>query len=407
LAYPFTLDAWVKTTDTDTRALLSIAASALNFVKISLQTGSARAAIGNGGSSTEDLHTTVINDGDWHHVVGTFTSTFVECFVDGVSTGSPTANALAIPALTGTAIGADYNSLTVCLDGSIDEVRVWDSELSQADITALYNSRSGVLSRVLIDNDVVLASSKKPIHAWPCSKNEVSGKGTDIGTTGGINLTLNNTPTDEDGIPAGNVSGLIALVVDQSGNGNNLTQATLSMRPEVVRVADGTGYALKFDGVDDYLQSAAFAGALSQPNTIFLTVDITDNSADQGLIDGIAAASEQSLQVNSTGDLLRIDGGTAASTTIGADYGTIHTIIGLFSGAASEVFQDGGTGEVESAGAETMTGVTVGALQDGSLPAKGIYRQAVINDGAMTDEEMDEIGSELQMNQGLTWTEIA
>jgi len=405
---------WFRTSQTD-RALIYLfdsgeTASANNEFSVILTDGvpEVNRVIGGGAATATTFGSTDLRDGDWHHLVIVSSGTAYLAWVDGSSvavSGNDDGQWFADVGSRGTQNLASSHQAAGLLQGRLDEVSIWSSQLAQADVDDLYVAGIGALSTVLDGSDQL--NAKSCVGWWNLSANNVTGAGED--QVGSLDFTETGSPSNEPGIPAGHtVSGLVALVSDQTSNGNDLTQTSLYSRPEVVRVADSTGYGLKYDGVDDSLVSAAFAGALSQPNTIFLTMNITDNSADQVLVDGIAATSEQALQVNSTGDLLRIDGGTAASTTIGADYGTLHTILGVFNGASSAVYQDGGTGEVESAGAETMTGVSVGVIGGGSSEyAKGTYRQLAINDGALTTDELNEIGGKLATDHSLTWTDIA
>ena len=90
--------------------------------------------------------TTQLNDGNWHHVVWTFNNgtNVVNAHVDGNAT----------PDVTGTFsgnygydfyIGAFTDSVgaaSLWFDGNVDEVAIWNSELSTADITAIYNATS-------------------------------------------------------------------------------------------------------------------------------------------------------------------------------------------------------------------------------------------------------------------------
>lgn len=397
----FTIAAWVRSSNTDEQTALWIGDKDADdeYLRIGIDAaGKGFYGIDATGGEDSEAGTASIDDGDWHLILLSAVSITDRTLYVDAAAGVQNTTSMAITNFDRTSIGRHGGSTPAThFDGSIDEVAVFPTALSSAQRTTIYNLGVGMLN-----NNASLPTASA---YWSLSKNNIGDAGED--QVGSLDLTLANSPTDTDGIPAGQVDGRVRLVSDKTSNSNDLTQDTFDSRPEVVHVADGTGYALQFDGVDDVLQTAAYGSALSQTNTVFITTDITDNSADQGLMDGIVGTSEQSLQVNATGDLLRIDGGTAASTTIGADYGTTHTLLGVFAGASSVVYQDGGTGETESAGTETMTGLTVGALQDGTTePAKMILRQIVVNDGALTTAELNEIGAKLAADQSLTWTDI-
>ena len=95
----------------------------------------------NSGSFYQALGATRIDDGNWHHLLGTFNpSTYVRLYVDGVLDGE---NTTSIPATIDNdpadfVIGASSNS-TFLLSGNIDEVAVWNSDQS-ANIATIYSS---------------------------------------------------------------------------------------------------------------------------------------------------------------------------------------------------------------------------------------------------------------------------
>jgi len=99
------------------------------------------AYIWNGGANYSVQATTNIEDDNWHHVMLVYVpSTSLNIYIDGILEGS---NTTSIPSSINNAsqnfnIGRFGNG-TFTLDGNIDEVAVWDSELSQSDVTAIYN----------------------------------------------------------------------------------------------------------------------------------------------------------------------------------------------------------------------------------------------------------------------------
>jgi hypothetical protein len=65
------------------------------------------------------------------------------------------------------------------------------------------------------------------------------------------NLTVNGSPTQTQGVNY--LEGQVGYWQDQSGNGNNATQLTLSKRPSFLSNALNSLPVVRFDGVDDYL----------------------------------------------------------------------------------------------------------------------------------------------------------
>ncbi|HII15248.1 MAG TPA: hypothetical protein HA362_02955, partial [Nanoarchaeota archaeon] len=83
----------------------------------------------------------VTDDGNWHHVVGTYNGSSVRIWVDGTE-GTPFALSGAITTTTGTLkIGAGDVGLTQDYNGSIDEVMIWNRALSTEEINASYNAK--------------------------------------------------------------------------------------------------------------------------------------------------------------------------------------------------------------------------------------------------------------------------
>ncbi len=141
---PRTMEAWIKTTSTY--------ASIINY---GTNANSQRFGISMVGnlyfvSNSNDLSgTTFIADGQWHHVAVVFDGTTLSMYVDGVldassaKTLNTTGNVLRISKRVYPTDGEYYN-------GSIDEVRIWNTALSQAQIQAGMNSTADPLTPGLV-----------------------------------------------------------------------------------------------------------------------------------------------------------------------------------------------------------------------------------------------------------------
>lgn len=101
------------------------------------------------------------NDGQWHHLLGTYDGTTnangIKLYVDGVLNVQGTASSTGINSFTATepTIGATTGGGSWRFEGNIDEVAVWDSELSASDVSTIYGT--GVPSDL---------SSLSPISWW-------------------------------------------------------------------------------------------------------------------------------------------------------------------------------------------------------------------------------------------------
>jgi hypothetical protein len=85
--------------------------------------------------------TTYVMDGKWHLVTLTFAANVATCYVDGVSGGTTTFSSY--PLQFGGEplyIGCSPDSYWTWYNGYLDDIRIYNRVLSQAEVTALYNS---------------------------------------------------------------------------------------------------------------------------------------------------------------------------------------------------------------------------------------------------------------------------
>ncbi len=104
--------------------------------------GDFEAGVGSGNNPL--VGTTIVPNGTWHHAAVTFNGTDWTLYLDGAqqatSTPANAPNAVNIaPAGIGTALLSTGKRGTGFFPGSIDEVRIWDSGRSPAQIAASYN----------------------------------------------------------------------------------------------------------------------------------------------------------------------------------------------------------------------------------------------------------------------------
>jgi hypothetical protein len=94
-------------------------------------------------------------DTNWHNIVGVYNGVNSKIYVDGslVATGSNVPSSLSPSAGSNFQIGALDGSFFT--SGNIDEVAIWNSELSATDATSIYNSG--------VPNDI---SSLSPVSWW-------------------------------------------------------------------------------------------------------------------------------------------------------------------------------------------------------------------------------------------------
>jgi len=190
------LSAWVKVSASTSGANAIIAKDNLGSRCFDLfangSAGTPRLLIWNSNSAYGVNATTDIKDNLWHHVVGVFSpSNSLKIYVDGVLEGT---NSTSIPSSidndsVNVTIGGILSSSTIFFSylGNIDEVSVFNSELSASDITSIYNGG--------VPNDL---ASLSPLSWW---RFEGSGTTATDSGSGGNNGTLTNGVTRSTDVP--------------------------------------------------------------------------------------------------------------------------------------------------------------------------------------------------------------
>ena len=196
---PFSVSAWVKMDNiANFRAVGKYGASNIEYV---LATGGDSKLIFNcydnsEGSRIGRRYFTPMNSyqGQWIHIVGTYngnsSSSGLKIYLNGVRIDDTNSNSGTYVAMENTIQPLYIGKVkTSYADGNIDEVSVFNSELSASDITSIYNSGE--------PNDI---SSLSPLSWWRCGDNDTSPTLTDNGS-GGNNGTMTNFTTFSTDVP--------------------------------------------------------------------------------------------------------------------------------------------------------------------------------------------------------------
>lgn len=142
-AYPFTLEAWVKTSASSQQSAVCLADKSKTNAWIFIGTSSSGKAVVGRRNTTHytNQSTANANDNEWHHIVATFTnsSTF-ELYLDG-DAQSATGSSVTIPSIDRASIGRIGESVPAnYFNGTVDEVAVYDTALSASTIAAHYTA---------------------------------------------------------------------------------------------------------------------------------------------------------------------------------------------------------------------------------------------------------------------------
>ena len=162
-------------------------------------------------------------------------------------------------------------------------------------------------------------------------------------------------------------NGFVETWYDQSGNSNDVTQATAGSQPKIVNagflVKVGSRASFKFDGSSDFLARATYTqGELSQPNTFFSVAELDAYiDGNQKTYDGYQTPQRNMLQLNTAGNgQFAHFGGIVAATGEDADADR-HLFTSLLNGASSDLRIDGTSKTTADTSARGMIGIVIGA----------------------------------------------
>lgn len=152
-----------------------------------------------GGNNQQSIDSTnTISDNTWYHIVVTYDGSGGSNAADGMTiyingnAETPTnVNKQSYTAMNNTSANftiGKYNASSSTINGKIDEVSIFDVELSQSDVTNIYNSS--------VPNDI---SSLSPLSWWRFE--ETSGLNAIDSGTGGNDGILDNTVVRSTDVP--------------------------------------------------------------------------------------------------------------------------------------------------------------------------------------------------------------
>ena len=197
------------------------------------------------------------------------------------------------------------------------------------------------------------------------------------------------------GIPAyaNTVNGFVETWYDQSGNGNDATQATASLQPKIVDAGSLLTDGIDFDGTSQAgLVTGSFS--LTQAFTTF-SVSHTDDASTTLGIWATAASATSNFNTASffrNDDGLAVNAGTTLTTAGTIDYVADRTYLqtNVVNGGSSSIFVDGATGATGNAGSTNPSGVLIiGYFKSGSyLNLDGAIKEFIIYDTDQTDNRL-------------------
>ncbi|KKU57535.1 MAG: hypothetical protein UX80_C0014G0002, partial [Candidatus Amesbacteria bacterium GW2011_GWA2_47_11b] len=145
LAGPFTYEAWIKTSTATAAVIITYGTASQWYSHFGTDTTGVLYWAGYNGSSVTSIYgTTVVTDGNWHHVAivyngGTSETLYVDGKLDKSET--PGISSISTPVGSRTIIGAKFDLASQFFNGLIDETAIFNSARTAAQISSDYNAR--------------------------------------------------------------------------------------------------------------------------------------------------------------------------------------------------------------------------------------------------------------------------
>lgn len=179
----FTIMAWVNLTATSSSRIMTQLnddsdRQAYSLMVNSITPGKVSMIMQQVGGGSEVVTTSAsVNDGLWHHVVGRFNTTHLAIFIDGELDANIT-KSLTVPnyGSGGELFIGSYSSYSDFYGGDMDDVRIFNSSLSAADIREIYSNesqgqaeagmdRSGLVLELLFNSSDKLETEDTSVYA--------------------------------------------------------------------------------------------------------------------------------------------------------------------------------------------------------------------------------------------------
>ena len=141
----FTISAWIKTRDFSADGMIVAKKEEFGagyYMDITFG-GEFNAVFDDSLMFVEATSTTFVNDDAWHHLVAVRSGDDLEIYIDGVQDGSGMGSGIGSTANTANLIiGKSDHSMDSFFNGLIDQVIIFNTTLTSAEITNLYNNQS-------------------------------------------------------------------------------------------------------------------------------------------------------------------------------------------------------------------------------------------------------------------------
>lgn len=198
----------------------------------------------------------------------------------------------------------------------------------------------------------------------------------------------------------------VSLWEDQSGNGNDVSQATPGDRPlwNATDANLNNKPSLSFDGVSEFLQRVSYVGGdIPQPNSVLVVYKFDDTAGTKTIFDG--KTSRQNL-LRGEATALKMFGGVGIET-IHTRNTSPHVIAAIFDDGDSDSFRDGIQGTPASTtGSTAMGGLVIGGDVNTANFLNGQIAEMLVYNKRLSGSELNLLGQYLAAKYGITYTLI-
>ncbi len=401
--------------------------------------------------------TIAVNDGQWHYVVGTTNGASFKVYIDGVLQASNTSGSAGHMSLTNTAnlmIGLN-NSGAFPFDGELDDVCIWNSDISAATIasnyttclvgnepslTALFKFDGGL--GTIIDDAVLSVNGSLNNNgafitqgATPCELGSPLQM-TQTATVNVVNIvdeTLSGASTFCNGGSAtittgSSTSGANYFLIDDNGmvtdgpvsgtgssinlNTGTITSTTTYKVFASLSSATPANGALDLDGTNEYLNLTTNSRNISNELSVACWVKLSPSASNRFIVSKYDVASGFYMFLNTSGKVsfdgkgLGGSGSQSGSSTTSIDDNQWHYLVGTGKlGGNFKIYVDG---VLEGTSSANATGSTMGnsaTFSAGSYSTT--YADIIIDDVALWNSELTLSTIQANMNACLDGTETS
>lgn len=185
---------------------------------------------------------------------------------------------------------------------------------------------------------------------------------------------------------------------DKSGNGNNAL--VVDVVPTIASGQINGKDAIEFVyGSNDYLQTAAFASELSQPNTIFIIGYTSAVGSINIILDGIVSTKRHLVAYLGGTNTLRIQSNTSLDFSGTWDIPNILTAI--FNSPTSTLYQNSVSLGSGVTGTQGLTGLTIGNNYIGSNNFGGWIGEILVYNSLLSSSERLQVEDYLTVKWGI------